>query len=115
MSSHRLTLRLDDVSFDTDRDEIRWTWWLRDDRLPEGETFLHVATNRCGWGIRCGHSVIDGLCWFEVDDMDGEGLPIADDGELKLRLMMAIRAELARVDLARLLLIHYPPSAKQAA
>lgn len=108
MSARRLVLELESSDFDVPRDEIRWTWCLCDDRLDSAECYLHVATDRCGSVVSVHHTVVDGLCWDEVDQMDGEGWPL-DDAELADRLRFAIRAELARVDLARLLLVHYPP------
>ncbi|MDP1848293.1 MAG: hypothetical protein Q8K79_10925, partial [Solirubrobacteraceae bacterium] len=49
----QLDLNLAFVDFDPDRDEIQWRWRLIDERLPSGETFLHVSTDRCGWNMRC--------------------------------------------------------------
>ena len=106
-------LRLTSTDFEPGRDAftdaIHWKWRLRDDRLPEGETFLYVATDRCGWMPRIWHSRDDGLIWDESDAGDGQGLPL-DDPEINHGLDDAIQDELRRVDLNRMLLIHNAPA-----
>ena len=92
-------------------DTIWWTWHLHDDRLPWGETFLFVATERCGRAPEMWHSTDSGVNWDELGEMDGRGMPI-DDPELLEQLGVAIEDELRRVDLARLL-IHSPRPARR--
>jgi hypothetical protein len=101
-----LALSLEFVDFDPVLDQIHFVYALEDHRLPEWR-FIHVATDRCGWVERCHNTPVEGLCWDETDDIE-EGLPL-NDHELLVRLRSAIQSALAPVDLARLLLVHYPP------
>lgn len=101
---------------DSSRDVLHWTLFLEDDRLPEGATYLHVATGRTGYPfpeqpledfIR--HVNCDGMYHGDpVTDFDGVGLPV-DDRELLELLRRTIEDHLRVVDTCRALLIHWPP------
>ncbi|MEJ7788152.1 MAG: hypothetical protein WKF96_25400 [Solirubrobacteraceae bacterium] len=107
----RLSLQLVgcDLDGDTSESRIWWTFILRDDRLDNGEIWLHVATPRCGWSlVDVFHTDIGGLSWPDRDDATigadyWPGWPL-DDPELVRAVGAAIEHELVRVDLARTLL-----------
>lgn len=105
----RLQLIGADIDGDTNLSHIWWTFRLRDDRLDQGEIWLHVATPRCGWSlVDVFHTDIGGFAWADRDDRDvgadwWAGWPL-DDPELVGAVGAAIEHELVRVDLARTLL-----------
>jgi len=105
----RLQLIGADIDGDTNLSSIWWTFRLRDDRLDNGEMWLHAATPRCGWSlVDVFHSDIDGFAWADRDDATvgadwWPGWPL-DDSELVRAVGAAVEHELVRVDLARTLL-----------
>jgi len=105
----RLQLIGADIDGDTNLSSIWWTFRLRDDRLDQGEIWLHVATPRCGWSLTdVFHTDIGGFAWADRDDRAAgadwwQGWPL-DDPELVRAVGAAIEHELVRVDLARTLL-----------
>ncbi|MEJ7787411.1 MAG: hypothetical protein WKF96_21615 [Solirubrobacteraceae bacterium] len=105
----RLQLIGADLDGDTSESRIWWTFIVRDDRLDNGETWLHVATPRCGWSlVDVFHTDIGGFSWPDRDDATigadyWPGWPL-DDPELVGAVGVAIEHELVRVDLARILL-----------
>jgi hypothetical protein len=101
--SRRLQLRLEHTELD-DLGEIRWTFRLRDDRLRNGETYVHAATPRTGHPLHTiTHTETNGLGWTDLPHMDGIGLPLADPDLLR-RLEDAIEDQLRTIDLVRWLL-----------
>jgi hypothetical protein len=105
----RLQLIGADLDSDTNLATIWWTLRLRDDRLDQGEIWLHVATPRCGWSLAdVFYTDIDGFSWPDRDDRAAgvdwwPGWPI-DDPALVRAVGAAIEHELVRVDIARTLL-----------
>lgn len=98
-----------DLDGATNLSSIWWAFRLRDDRLDDGEIWLHVATVRCGRSLtNVFHTDIDGLTWAELDDATiGDdywlGWPL-DDPDLVRAVHETIEHELVRVDVARTLL-----------
>ena len=105
----RLQLIGADLTDDTNLASIWWTFRLRDDRLNQGEVWLHVATPRTGWSlVDAFHTDVAGFSWPDRDDATigadyWPGWPF-DDPELVRAVGAAIEYELVRVDLARTLL-----------
>jgi len=105
----RLQLIGADIDGDTNLSSIWWTFRLRDDRLDQGEIWLHVATPRCGWSlVDVFFTDIGGFAWADRDTATigadyWAGWPL-DDPELVRAVGAAIEHELVRVDLARTLL-----------